>query len=84
MSNTFAEALDASSRGSVHSLTCCLLTLSGHTCTITCEFRSRLGPLFTNILLADEINRASKTRKVLLEAKHAILAESLTSYRLSS
>ena len=33
------------------------------------EFRPRFGPLFTNILLADEINRAPpKTQAALLEA----------------
>ena len=33
------------------------------------EFRMRKGPIFTNILLADEINRASpKTQSALLEA----------------
>ena len=35
----------------------------------TGEFRPRFGPLFTNILLADEINRAPpKTQAALLEA----------------
>ncbi|MCK4531567.1 MAG: AAA family ATPase, partial [Candidatus Aenigmarchaeota archaeon] len=33
------------------------------------KFSTRLGPIFTNILLADEINRASpKTQAALLEA----------------
>ena len=35
----------------------------------TGEFRVRMGPIFTNILLADEINRASpRTQSALLEA----------------
>ena len=33
------------------------------------EFRTRLGPIFTNLLLADEINRAApKVQSALLEA----------------
>src|SRR5277367_5900106 len=35
----------------------------------TNEFRTRLGPIFTNLLLADEINRAApKVQSALLEA----------------
>jgi MoxR-like ATPase len=35
----------------------------------TGEFRLRKGPIFTNILLVDEINRASpRTQSALLEA----------------
>lgn len=37
----------------------------------TSEFRFRPGPIFTNVLLVDEINRASpRTQSALLEAMH--------------
>ena len=32
------------------------------------EFQFRPGPIFTNVLLADEINRATPTQSALLEA----------------
>lgn len=49
------------------------------------EFRFQQGPVFTNILLADEINRATpKTQSALLEAmqEHAVTVAGET-YRLS-
>lgn len=51
----------------------------------TGEFRVRKGPIFTNILLADEINRASpRTQSALLEAmqEKQVTIEGVT-YRLS-
>ncbi len=51
----------------------------------TGEFRIRKGPIFTNILLADEINRASpRTQSALLEAmqEKQVTIEGVT-YRLS-
>ena len=57
--------------GSSSPPTCCRPTSSGSASTsaATSQFRFQPGPLFANIVLADEINRASpKTQSALLEA----------------
>ena len=58
-------------RGSSAPPTCCPSDITGSSVVdmTTREFKFRAGPVFTNILLADEINRATpKTQSALLEA----------------
>ncbi len=70
LAKSLAKSMELSFRGCSSRRTCCRLISPVSTITIRRrgEFVFRRGPVFTNLLLADEINRATpRTQSSLLE-----------------